>query len=86
MTVKISKKGEEVMLQKVEKEITFLVNGKTVRVYMYQDNGPSEQNDFEINEADLKALTEEEREAFDEEGMWNLADLKDKEELIIENN
>lgn len=70
MKIKIQKTDEEVVYKKVTHETTFDVNGKRVRVidWNVNDKYNDEQDaDYEISEADVALLSEDEHEAIMDE-------------------
>ena len=85
--VTIKKISDEVVYRKSADNYVFEVNGKKVRVGTYQieDYEMEEYDgDQEVNEEDLKALTDEEAEAFGED-LSSWLDIKVGEEEIITN-
>ena len=80
----IEKKDEEITYRKSETTVEFLVNGKRLRVYIHEDYDDLTGTDYDIDEEDLKALTDEEREIFEDEGVWNLSKMKDGEKLSLD--
>lgn len=70
--ITIKKEDEEITYRKTNTTITFLVNGKKVRVYVYEDYDEMQGSDYDIDEEDKKQLTEEEYEVFQDEDMWEL--------------
>lgn len=68
--IKIEKTDEGIIYKNITTTHTFKVNGKEVRVYCYdkQDMEQSDyENDINVDEDDIKALTNEEREIFGED-------------------
>ena len=84
MKIKIEKKSEEVTYRRSETTVEFLVNGKLLRVYLHENYDDMEGSDYDIDENDLKALTELEHEAFGEEDIWELVRSKDGEIIEID--
>lgn len=84
MEIKIEKKSEDITYRKSESTIEFEVNGKTLRVYVHEDSDDQVGSDYDIDEKDLATLTDDEREAFEDEGIWNLAKMKDGEKLKVD--
>ena len=74
--MKITKTHEEITYKRICTTHTFKMNGKEVRVYEMQDAGDENNQpeyDTEIDERDLKALTEGEAEEMEEYMAENLA-------------
>lgn len=67
METKIKKEKSEIVYLKQTESMVFDINGKKVSV-LVMDGRDLDQYDFdyEINEKDLEALTEEEREYFED--------------------
>ena len=79
MKIKIEKKSEEITYRRSESTVEFMVNDKRLRVYLHEDNDDMTGTDYDIDENDLKALTDLEHEAFGEEDIWELVRSKDGE-------
>ena len=78
---------EVTYLQKTE-TLTLDVNGRTIRLYAWQVDDQltsNYENNLEIDQSDIKLLTEEEEEMINDEG-YALFDLKDGEVLEVEDN
>lgn len=80
----IEKKREEITYKRVNTTVEFEVNGKKVRVYVSEDYDDMAGDDYDIDENDWAKLTDLEKEAFDDEGIWNLVRMKDSEKLEVE--
>lgn len=69
LKIKIEKTEQAITYQKITETHTFLVNGKSVRVYDWSFDSEYEGCDggTDIDERDAEALTTEEMEALDDE-------------------
>lgn len=68
--IKIEKTDEEITYKNITTTHTFKVNGKQVRVYVYDKQYPEQsdyENDTNVDEDDIEKLTEEEHEIFGED-------------------
>lgn len=81
--MKIKKINEEITFRKSTIEHKFKINGKVVRYYEHkyfsEDICPSDEYEVVVNDEDFDKLTEEEREAFNENEL-ELLDLNENEE------
>lgn len=84
MKIIIKKESEEITFRRSESTVEFLVNGKRLRVYVHENSDDNDGSDYDIDENDLKTLTDLEHEAFGEEDIWELVRSKDGEEIVID--
>jgi len=82
--ITIEKKSEEVTYRQVETTIEFRINGKLLRLYLHEKTDDLDGNDYDIDEEDKFNLTEEEYEVFEDQGLWELARMKDGETLQVD--
>ena len=82
--IKIEKKSEEITYKRSETTVEFLVNGKRLRVYVHESWDDMEGSDYDIDENDLKNLTDIEHEAFGEEDIWAMIRSKDGEVIEVD--
>jgi len=84
--MKITKTSDEVTYSKVVRDTIFTVGEHTVRVTKWDIEDSETGNyetDTEVNETDLKELTDAEHEAFGE-NLNDLLDLKVGEETLLD--
>jgi predicted esterase YcpF (UPF0227 family) len=86
MTIKVEKASEVVTQKITDTMVTFKVNGKELRVYVYENWDDMQGTDYTIDPHDLAKLSVEEREAIEEESIWEMLELKGGEELIIQDS
>lgn len=82
--IKIEKKDEEITYRRSESVVEFLVNGKKLRVYVHEDSDDMTGSDYDVDENDKKALTDEELEIFEDQGIWELVKAKDGEVIEVD--
>ena len=86
MKIKIKKLSQEVVYSKIAHDYVFVIGDKQVRVSEYQTNDQQfevYEGDYEVNETDLKVLTDDEKEAF-EENLSELYEIKVGETFNVE--
>ena len=54
-----------------------------MRVYVHEDSDDMTGNDYDIDEEDRKALTDEEYEVFEDNAIWDLVRMEDGEKLEV---
>ena len=72
MKIKIEKTDEETTYRQVNETHTFTINGKTLRIYTTENSNDNDGSDYDIDENDRKALTDDEYDALDNIDMWEL--------------
>lgn len=75
--IKITKESEEVTYRRSESTVTLDVNGKKIRVYLHEDYDEMQGTDYDFEQEDLKALTEDERETLEDQIIWDLVRMED---------